>query len=285
MRLLVLLLSIPSLFLSVSALGSSVPGEEVQGKRTTWDAEAMPETDPSTSDLGAAPETRERRALPGRAPVRSTDPIDTLEAHLAPAPETYGILVAAARDAVMRGMLTSHEEAALRWYRNGEEHARSALAIDGSGVPARYWKAVALGRRAELQGVRTRARVATEIRDEAEWILSRDSLHAGAHHLLGTWHAEAGGLRGVTRFLARHLLGADDLGEASWPLAIHHLQEAVRLEPDALFFRLDLARAYAERGRREEARFQLRELLAEPPLEPIDPLVLREGRNLLEALE
>jgi Flp pilus assembly protein TadD len=114
--------------------------------------------------------------------------------------------------------------------------------------------------------------------------LALDSLSAGAHHVLGEWHAEIRRLSGLERWAARELLGLDEIGNASWDDAVEHLERAVALAPDVLVHRLDLARAYLDVGRKEDARRELQEVLDLPAVEPIDSLQKESAIRLLEGI-
>ena len=101
-------------------------------------------------------------------------------------------------------------------------------------------------------------RLAVEVREAALEALALDSANAGAHHVLGVWHAEVRRLSGVERWLARRLLGGAIFEEASWEAAEGHLLTSVALDPGGLIHHQDLAKLYLDRGRTEEARFQLK---------------------------
>lgn len=217
--------------------------------------------------------------------MRPRDAMDTLEAAVERHPGHEGALLAAAREALTLGILSSEADESERWYQTSEEYARRALEVDSTSLEARYWLAAALGRRALMESPRSRVRMAKEIRTLADRILAGDLDHAGAHHVIGMWHAEIRGLRSVTRFFAEHLLGADEFDDASWVAAIEHLERAVELDPAMLLFRIDLARVYAERDRPEEARAQLREVLDRPTIHPIDPRLKQEAQELLKATQ
>ncbi len=200
-------------------------------------------------------------------------------------PEHPEVLTAAAGEALTLGILASEEEDARRWYEEAEEYARRALAVAPEDPDAHFWLASALGRRSLLEGPRDRIRLAEEIRDHARSALEADSSHAGAHHVLGMWHAETERVSGVSRFFAEHLLGGGIMGEASWEAALEHLRRAVELAPDILLYRLELARALLDRERSEEARTQLRDVLERPASNPVDPLVKQEAQELLKSIE
>jgi Tfp pilus assembly protein PilF len=128
-------------------------------------------------------------------------------------------------------------------------------------------------------------RLAEEVRRQALRVLELDSLHAGAHHVLGQWHAEVRRLSGVSRFFARHVLGAEVLDQASWDQAVRHLERAVELAPQGIIHHLELARVYLDRDREADARDELREVLQRPALEPTDPLHKQEAVRLMGELD
>ena len=189
----------------------------------------------------------------------------------------------AAREAVNVGMMA--EEGRQRdWYGRAETHARVAVTVRGDRVEGHHWLAVALGRRALEEGIRDRVRLAEAIRREALAVLALDSLHGGAHHVLGEWNAEVQRLSGIERWVAGNLLGGDSMGEASWDAARDHLERAVELEPRAIIHRLALARIYLDTDDEEAARSQLEEALALPVVEPTDPIHKQEAQELLAGM-
>lgn len=165
-----------------------------------------------------------------------------------------------------------------------ERMARRAIAGDSPIADPHFVLAFALGERALGRGRSERLRVAKEVRDLAVEALRLDPNHAGAHHVLGRWHAEAMRLSGVSRFLARTLLGGGILGEASWEEAIRHLEAAVASRPAWIYHRLDLARVYLDRDRYEDARKQL-EMIDTLPLGDLkDPQYKEVAADLLRRM-
>ena len=63
-------------------------------------------------------------------------------------------------------------------------------------------------------------------------------------------------LNGITRLIAKNLLGGRVFGEASWDNAQSYLEHAVAIEPNRITHRLDLAAVYADRDRTAKAREQ-----------------------------
>lgn len=215
---------------------------------------------------------------------RPREALDVFQRVLARDSVHYGALWRSAREAVSLGMLTGDDEARSEWYRAAERFALRAVDARPESVEGHHWLSVAYGRRAEDEGGRDRVDLAERIREEALFVLERDSLHAGAHDVLGQWHTGIMSLNGVTRFVARKLLGAGIFDEASWEAAEHHLRRAVELEPDVLIHHLALARMLAERDQDEEARHHLRVVLERPALDPVDPVIKQEAQELLRVL-
>ena len=126
--------------------------------------------------------------------------------------------------------------------------------------------------------------MAVEIRDLAVRALTTDSTHDGAQHLLGRWNYEVMKLSGFERFVAKTLLGAGELGQASWDAAQRHLEKATELDSTRLYHRLDLARVYLARKDTRAARRQLETLRGLPDRVAADSSYRREAADLLRQL-
>jgi len=169
-------------------------------------------------------------------------------------------------------------------YLVARDYARAAIRADSADAQGHFELAQALGRYARgLRGVE-RMRYGRIIYDEAATALVLDPDHDGAHHVLGAWHAEVMRLSGVTRLLARTLLGARFLGRASWDSATTHLERAVALRPGFIYHRLELARVYLDRHRNDAAREQLERIATLPVTDVMDPVYQREAARLLATL-
>jgi len=149
--------------------------------------------------------------------------------------------------------------------RSLQDAAMSAAAEHPDDVDREFMVAAILGARAEVEGGRTKIRVAEALLGRLEIVLRLQPDHAGALHLLGRLNASVMRLDGVTRFLATRVMGGDRLGSASWNAAERLFLQAILHEPCLTDHRLQLARAYADQGKRVEARAQLRELFALGP--------------------
>lgn len=169
-------------------------------------------------------------------------------------------------------------------YRLGEQYARRAVQANGKSPMARFALAKALGRRAQSLGPLDRVRYAAAVRGEAREALSLDSLNAGALHVMGMWHAEIMRLSGLSRFVAKTLLGGRIFGEANWNDATEHLERAAALEPERIVHRLELASIYAETGDKAKAREQYQVAGRLKPLEYNDKRYQDRARRSLKEL-
>jgi hypothetical protein len=154
-------------------------------------------------------------------------------------------------------------------YEVAADYARRAVAADSLGAEGHFTVALALGELSRTRGGKERVRFARSIYDEAARAIALDSLHDGAEHILGAWHAEIMRLSSVQRFFAKTLFGAGFMNRAAWDSAVVHLQRAVAIKPDYLFHRLELAQVYADLERWAEADEQLAVI---PGLAPTDVL-------------
>lgn len=215
--------------------------------------------------------------------LRPLEALATFRRVLGSSPDNYDALWRAAREAVNLGMLAADGSDRKRWYEEAETYARQARAANPDDARGAEWLAIALGRRALDEGPRTKVRLAVEIHSVAMDALALDSLDAGAHHVLGEWHAQIRRLSGVERWMARKLLGGGVFEGANWEDAERELKRSIELDPTGLVHYLDLARVYLDLDRPEEARALLRQVLERPAVEPVDPLHKQEAQELLRA--
>lgn len=139
-------------------------------------------------------------------------------------------------------------------YKVGESYGRQAVAALPNSALAHFALAKAIGRHALTLGTRERVKFAGEVRKEALESMRLDSINPGALHVMGMWHANIMRLSGVSRFLAKNLLGGKTFGEANWNDAAVALEKASALEPDRIIHALDLAAVYRDGGDKVRAR-------------------------------
>ncbi len=170
-------------------------------------------------------------------------------------------------------------------YQVARDYAERVTRLDSTEAEGYFMLAQALGRLSRTRGGRERVEFGREIYAAAATTLDLDSTHDGAHHVLGAWHAEVMRLGGLMRFFAENLLGGDYMDRASWDSSVAHLKRSVRLRPEYLFHRLELARVYVDLERYEDARAQLDTMLAlAPTSDAMDPRYQEQAQRLLDEI-
>jgi tetratricopeptide (TPR) repeat protein len=171
-----------------------------------------------------------------------------------------------------------------RLSKSGEALARRSIRANPQNADAHFTLARALGRRALSVGVRDRIKYATDVRAEALEALRLDANHPGALHVMGVWNAEVMRLNGVSRFLAKNVLGGRVFGEASWDRAVSYMERAVAVDPDRIVHHLDLGKIYADVGDKAKAQAQFDLAIRGRRIDFNDPAFQREAQAALQKL-
>ena len=235
-----------------------------------------------------------------RAPVRALSPVNRADAlyfsgdprasfalldeYLKISPDEYEVLWRAARAAVILGVSQDGSRPQNRWLDPAMELAERAVALDPDGVDGLYWRGAAHGRRAMNASPGYATELAQKVYDDAHAILAQDSLHGGAHNLLGKLSFEVMSLSGFERAMGRLFMGNEALSNASWENAEYHLEMAAEAWPDLVLFQFDLAQLYRKRDRHEEARAAFQRVLELPAVHPPDFAFHAEAREALAEL-
>ncbi len=159
--------------------------------------------------------------------------------------------------------------------------ASELVRLTPADAESHYLYAAALGHRLELSGTREKIALGQRCREEAERALALDPGHPGAHHVIGRLHAATMRLSPVSRFVARHVLGAEALEGASWATAELHLAEAARLEPSNPRYSMELAQLYIDTRRPESAAGPLRNAATATPSTESERRVVNRARRVL----
>lgn len=180
--------------------------------------------------------------------------------------------------------LESDPEVRNRLTHEALEHAQRAVELDPKSAVARLSLSVLYGKLSVESGVRTKIKYARLIRQNAESALELEPGYAWAWHVLGRWHVEISQLGMTRRTVVNLLFGG--LPDASLEEGIRMLEEAVRLEGDAVGHRVELGFAYQMAERNEQARLCWEQALALPTTRIYDPAAKQRASSALaEILE
>ena len=168
-------------------------------------------------------------------------------------------------------------------YREAVELARRSVRAAPDQARPHATLAGALGRLALFEGGKRKVELAREVRSEAELAARLDPSDFAAFVVLGILERELATLNPFLKAFARTFFGR--LPEASEEESAAHLERAVRLEPDYITPRVELARTYLELDREADAHRELEAALALGPREEADRIRQREARELLEEID
>jgi tetratricopeptide (TPR) repeat protein len=210
---------------------------------------------------------------------------EILRVHVESNPNDYEALWRIARAGVVASVDIEDNHEQNGYLDPALHYAGIAVDLRPDGLDGVYWRGVAAGRRALNAGSRYSVELAQIVYEDAHTLLAADSLHAGAHNMLGKLNYEVMSLSRFERAVARMFMGNPALGDTSWENAEEHLAKAVEVSPDDILFRFDLGALHEKRGREEQAVVHLREALRLPPMQPIDMYVQEQAAALLEDIE
>lgn len=178
--------------------------------------------------------------------------------------ENYKALWKASRSAIDIGSYLSDASRRSAMYANAERYARKSVALRPSDAEGHFSLARALGKTALSQSPRGRVKYGTEVRAQALECLKVAPEHAGCLHVMGMWNAEIMRLNGITRLVAKNILGGRVLGSASWKDAVRYMEQAVSAEPDRIVHHVDMGEVYRDVKQRTKARAEFETALKLP---------------------
>jgi tetratricopeptide (TPR) repeat protein len=207
--------------------------------------------------------------------------LERLQAHLDTDSTDYDALWRAARAAVVIGIDEEDNRVQNGWLDPALDYARRAAEERPGEIDGLYWRGVSAGRRAMNAGPGYAVELAQMVYDDANAILAIDSLHGGAHNMLGKLNYEIMSLSRVKRGIARTFMGNPALDDSSWEQAEYHLRRAAEVWPDFVLFHFDLAQLYRKRGRRDDAIVAYERALALTAVHPTDHRLQEQAREVL----
>lgn len=154
----------------------------------------------------------------------------------------------------------------------------------GSGISRTHTTlAASVGKLALFRGGRQKVELAREVGREARRAAELDPNDFAPFTVLGVLERELATLNPLLRGFAAALFGG--LPRASLERSAAFLERAVRLGPDYVAPRLELARTYVEMDREADARVQLTRALALEPRERMDRILQSQARELVGELD
>ncbi len=174
------------------------------------------------------------------------------------------------------------EEAQLKKYELSLQYAEKCVRLAPDKTISYLRRAIANGRIALFKGVFSAAGLVNDVKEDIDNAIKlnnsgTDNL-ATAHYVLGRTHAKLSEKSSIFRFPLGLAWG--DIDDA-----IMHYKRAIKLRPDFIMYRLDLAKAYIEEDEYDLAREQLNKIPALPILDEDDQKMIAESKNLLKEIK
>lgn len=206
---------------------------------------------------------------------------EILEDHMNADSTDYETIWRAARAAVVIGIEQEGTREQNYWLDPAIILSERAVTIRPDGIDGIYWRGVAAGRRAMNAGPSYAVGLAEAVYTDAHAILSADSLHGGAHNLLGKLNYEIMSLSWLERTVAKTFMGNKALEDTSWENAEYHLQRAADTWPDFILFHFDMGQLHKKMDRQEQAIESFRRALSLRAVHPIDISLQKQAREAL----
>ena len=187
-----------------------------------------------------------------------------------------------ARAALIRAYIAADADSINNHITDAIRQGRLAVAQWPQDAESHYWLAASLGRRTQRADITGALRAGRESYREARQALALDSMHAGAHALIGRFQEDGARMAWPLRTMAAAITGIAELRRATLADAERSYRTAVRLAPAAIHYRNDLGRFLAESGRFAEAEEQWRMVRELPTREPIEEWMRNDLRRRID---
>lgn len=161
-------------------------------------------------------------------------------------------------------------------------HAHRACELDPGSAVARLSLAVLYGKLALEADAGTRVDYARRIHRYATEALAIDADYAWAMHVLGRWHVEISQLNLAKRAFVALFFGG--LPRASLDEGIRLLEEAVRLDGNAIAHSVELGFAYDRAGRHADAKSSWEKAVRLPSMRIYDATAKQRALDALQEM-
>jgi tetratricopeptide (TPR) repeat protein len=167
-----------------------------------------------------------------------------------------------------RGYASEKNSKKREWYERGEKFAELAIEKNPNNPEAHFWFATNKGSLGKLNGVLNSLFMADDLKKEAQKAIELDSIHAGAHMILGEVYKSLPGLFGGDK-----------------QKALEEFEKA--MEKDSLYTAvyISLAKIYRDLGKQEKAKETLYKLISLDTSKDIRRLELYEKKDAEKLLE
>ncbi len=134
-------------------------------------------------------------------------------------------------------------EKRIKEYRQAEQYARQAIAINPNSTWGHFYVAASLGSIALVSPTSQQIDLAAEIRSSLEKAIALDPKNGFAYHVYGIWHRKMAEISKTKRLFASVIYGHSP-PSGNLEKSIEYLKKAVALNPSVIASRLELAKSY-----------------------------------------
>ncbi len=171
------------------------------------------------------------------------------------------------------------------YYEIAREFARITLDNHQDKPRSYYVYAVSsLGLADDMPNSSERIELLHKIKEYGEIAITMDPEYAPAWHMIGVWHSNLANVSRTNRIAARLLHGSLPDG-ATNEKAVEHFEKAIRLDPNVIIFRLDLAQHFQEQGKKEKAIPLLESIFTMNAVSSYDQLNVKEAKERYNQLK
>jgi tetratricopeptide (TPR) repeat protein len=182
------------------------------------------------------------------------------------------------------GSRSADETTRTHHYGLAEKHAQKAMVYAPASVEANYAMASAYIHLSQIATVRQKLLLLREMKQNLDFVLAKNPLHAGAWHLLGRWHFRAANYN-LSELFVTTMMMRGVAKDASNEAAIAALRQAIALDPHNIVYYHDLARVLLENKQTEETKDILKMALTVDLVTAEDLEVSRKCKAMLRSLK
>ncbi|MEQ1860981.1 MAG: tetratricopeptide repeat protein [Chthoniobacteraceae bacterium] len=163
------------------------------------------------------------------------------------------------------------------------DYAKRAVAADPKNAKAQLALAISYGRLAAFLDNKTKIAYSRLVKEHVDRSIALDPKDDLAWHVRGAWEFELANLNAVLRAIAGLIYGS--VPRASNEEAVRCFEKAIELNPRRVGNHVELGRALAELGQKDEARAALQKGLSLPDRQRDDPETKGRARAALAKLK